>query len=120
MHCMQQLQLGHGRRWGAVERTMKPHMRRCSAILRHIADSRTAMAAMGGPEQQHRGGVGAAAAAGKPVELQYTHYHTYEELTKTCQAMAAANSDTCRLSTLGQSREGREIVSAAARFHRIV
>ena len=106
---------------------MKPHMRRCSAILRHIADSRTASRqGLGEPEQQHqqqqqhRGGVGAAAAAGKPVELQYTHYHTYEELTKTCQAMAAANPDTCRLSTLGQSREGREIVSAAARFHRIV
>ena len=43
------------------------------------------------------------------MELPYDVYHTYEELTSICEAMAAANPDTCRLSTLGQSREGREI-----------
>ena len=98
---------------------MKPHMRRCSAILRHIADSRTASRrqGLGEPErskQQHGEGGVAAAAAGGGVELPYTHYHTHAELTSICEAMAAANPDTCRLSTLGQSREGREIVSAAA------
>ena len=96
---------------------MKPHMRRCSAILRHIADSRTSRRqGLGEPERskQHGEGGVAAAAAGGGVELPYTNYHTYEELTSICEAMTAANPDTCRLSTLGQSREGREIVSAAA------
>eukprot|EP01045_Picozoa_sp_COSAG04_P031921 COSAG04_NODE_6083_length_1415_cov_1.564590_2_plen_37_part_01 len=34
---------------------MKPHMRRCSAILRHIADSRTASRqGLGEPERQQQ------------------------------------------------------------------
>jgi hypothetical protein len=53
--------------------------------------------------------VQASAAGAAGPELPYDHYHTYEELTRLCRQFEARWPDSCRLSSIGCSREGREI-----------
>lgn len=49
-----------------------------------------------------------AAAAAAPV-IQTDHYYTYAELTEAVEAIAGHHPDLCSLSSIGQSREGREL-----------
>jgi len=49
-----------------------------------------------------------AMATGIP-ELSFRAFFTYQEVTDFVESLAAARPDFCRLSSLGKSREGREI-----------
>jgi len=43
------------------------------------------------------------------VNIRWDVYHKYDELTEVLQQLAAAHSDLCRLYSIGQTYQGREI-----------
>lgn len=79
---------------------------RIASVLRHLTPANTAGAA---PAPS----AGAAIAAGAPppprVHVQEEHYYTYAELTAVCEEVAATYPHLCSLSSIGRSREGREL-----------
>ena len=88
--------------------------RRLETVARHVviggqrlgpaaSGSACACAALPAHRPPARGIAAAAAAGGGDLGLPTDHYHTYDELTAICHAMAHAHPDTCRLSSLGQS-----------------
>ena len=71
---------------------------RVAAVLRHLAAaSPTAGSSSSSP------------APPKPPVLQQERYLTYAELTEMCQGVASAYPELCELSSIGASREGREV-----------
>jgi hypothetical protein len=72
---------------------------RIASVLRHLAPGSSAAIPA------------AAAAAEAPprVRVQEEHYYTYAELKAVCEEVAAAYPTLCSLSSIGRSREGREL-----------
>jgi murein tripeptide amidase MpaA len=83
---------------------------RIAKVLRHLSSSaprRTAAAEPAAPA-----GAATTAAASSPPPpptLQQERYFTYEELTEMCEGVASAYPTMCELSSIGASREGREL-----------
>ena len=71
---------------------------RVAAVLRHLA---AASPTAGSSSSSH--------APPKPPVLQQERYLTYAELTEMCQGVASAYPELCELSSIGASREGREV-----------
>ena len=81
-------------------------MDRVARVLQHV--SAVERAQLRAPSVAAASGAGAGLDAPLPPD-HADHFHDYAEVTKICEDLAAAYPATCKLSSIGTSREGREI-----------